>query len=165
MKNLLLLLLLLGFTTACDSNNDTPEPEEEIIESRLDELVFGIYYGRCSGDCTHFFKLKDGVMYKDVIEERYDGTEWDRFSASTARTDEYELAVGLMESIPDFLLESTQEKFGNPNAADQGTFFVVAKKGDTQMGPWLIDPFANQVGEELQDFHAELTEVLSILVN
>ncbi len=165
MRNSILFFLFIGCFFACKTADDVTTTETETETSKVDELVFGLYYGRCAGDCTHFFKLRDGQLFKDAIEGRYDGQEWDVFNESAAPNEDYRMTAGLLESIPDALLGSTEEKFGSPNVVDQGTILVVAIKSGTQLGPWQLDPRTDELPENLQVFQTEIRTAIDALMD
>lgn len=165
MRNSILFFLVIGCFFACKTPDEVTTTEIETETSKVDELVFGLYYGRCAGDCTHFFKLRDGQLFKDAIEGRYDGQEWDVFGETALKDENYRTAAGLLESIPDALLESTEEKFGSPNVADQGTILVVAIQDGTQLGPWQIDPRTDALPENLQAFQMEMRTAIDALMD
>ncbi|MEM9991977.1 MAG: hypothetical protein AAF738_09440 [Bacteroidota bacterium] len=166
MKNyiarLLFALIIIG-TIACETEEDTPSPE---TETKVEELVFGIYYGRCRGDCTHLFKINAAGLFPDTISGRLENGKWDNFDNTTPlSTEDYALASVLSSSVPEVLLNSPAGKFGNPNAADQGTLFVVAVQGGNQLGPWKIDPFETALNEDILPFQRELLRVINALRN
>ncbi len=165
MKNVMLFLLLIGGILACKTTDDVITADDETNDAKVEELVFGIYYGRCAGDCTHFFKLKDDQLFRDAIEGRYDGRDWDVFQETAAERTAFERAESLLDMVPDALLGSTEEKFGSPNVVDQGTLLVVATKDGTQLGPWQIDPITDNLDDNLKDFQIEMKAIIDELTN
>ena len=164
MRYSILFCLVIGCLFACKTTDDVVTTEET-SSAKIEELVFGLYYGRCVGDCTHFYKLQDGQLFKDAIEGRYDDINWDVFASSAAPTESYDLAKGLMESIPDALLESRETTFGSPNVVDQGTMFITAMQDGTPLGPWKLDPRTDQLPTELHVFQTQVKEAIDALMN
>src|SRR4051812_5608326 len=88
-----------------------------------DSFMFGIWYGECNTNCTTFYLLKNGKLFKD----RNENPERRRFNTNHLSNEKFEIAKQLQNSLPDFL-ETNTGTIGRPDAADQGTIFIRSKK-------------------------------------
>lgn len=122
---LILLLALFSFTfTSCS--------DEEIIDDTV--FIFGSTYGFCVGNCTHLFLYDGTTAYRDNME-RY--VEPPTFS-DISEADIASSAQLLLDEFPDLLKESSDERYGCPDCADQGTLFLRLQEGDG-IRTWYLD--------------------------
>lgn len=84
----------------------------------LDYFAFGNAYGMCQENCTTFFLIKDKNLYPDDMDY-YLGTSL-KFKSDVLPKEKYDLARGLIENFPDYLIKKPNKTFGCPDCVDQG---------------------------------------------
>ena len=154
MKKLLLILLCLPLLfISCNKN-------EEFEISNNEYLIFGHFYGMCSGeDCIETFKLTDEKLYED-LNDNYLGTE--PFNFVILGDDQYNEAKDLISFFPSQLLNENDTTFGCPDCVDQGGIFIGYKK-DGDLKKWRIDQYKNSVPDYLHDFIDKVNEKILII--
>ncbi len=125
------ILFLLGtllMTSSCDCD-----------ESDEDYLLFGHFFGECFGEgCVEIFKLDNESLSEDSndhypnLNGLYDGD----FTQLTK--EKYDLVKDIMEALPQELIDSESQVYGQPDAGDWGGVYVEYKKGD-KVTNWLLD--------------------------
>lgn len=152
LKNrLVLLLMILASVSGCEKN----------LEPGIDgNLVFGVAYGFCAGDCAHFFQIKEGALFKDKVE-RYAGDDL-IFEDAPLSNDKYILAEPLVRDFPKYLIENPNETIGCPDCADQGGYHLILKnEGESQY--WHIDTSTGSHPQEIRAYIEQLKSVLEQL--
>jgi hypothetical protein len=128
---------------------------------RRNYFVFGVSYNECSGDCTHYYLLTDGKIYPDNVDNSRKKIKYKNVSMSD---DKYRAAKKLQDALPDYLLDHPNETFGCPDCSDQGAIEVqLMKKG--KLIKWHIDSFRDKQPAEIQDYIAEMKQVLQSFRN
>ena len=145
-----LLSLLLGslllptlFTSGCRKD---PPP------SVNDYVVFGHFYGFCSGEqCIELYKYQGGKLYEDQRDYYptstlpYDG-KWVQLEDTLAV-----LGEEVRRSLPDSMLLYTDSIFGMPDAVDQGGTYVELNRGGVRYY-WVMDNSQGGLPEYMQPF-------------
>ncbi|QJX45931.1 hypothetical protein HMJ29_02845 [Hymenobacter taeanensis] len=116
-------------------------PENPPVEPAADELVFGQFYGECSGErCIDIYKLD--TRHQELLEDTKDA-----YPTTTApyegafvplATSFYRRAEDLGQYVPAQLLREPNGPIGQPDAGDWGGYYLeVNKKGKRSF--WLLD--------------------------
>lgn len=146
--------LVLGFTALflalCSKEVGT-------VQSEMDYLIFGHYYGHCGGEeCVEIFKLTDDMLFEDVADT-YNATEFD---FSPLGNEKFEIAQVLYQTLPAQLLNSTESTFGCPDCADQGGLYIEIATNDESRS-WRIDQNERMVPGYLHDFVNKVNRVIA----
>lgn len=152
-NQLVILLLILAIASGCEKGR---EPEFD------GNLVFGVAYGFCAGDCAHFFKLENGALYKDV-SDRYTGDDL-AFDPAPLPAAKYDLAEPLKLQFPDYLKNNPNETIGCPDCADQGGYHLFLETS-AEKQYWHIDTNSDNVPDEIRPYMSQLQSVLEQLRN
>jgi hypothetical protein len=128
------LLLTALCSGGCSKENPSVEPDSN-------ELIFGQFYGECSGErCIEIYKLdaRKQELSEDVkdsyptIAAPYEG-EYVPLSADFIRH-----AEDLGQYVPAQLLREANGAIGQPDAGDWGGYYLEVNKNGKR-GFWLID--------------------------
>ncbi len=155
------LFFILSFMiiTSCTNQDENPD------FSDADAIVFGHFYGFCTGEeCIEIFKLTDDALYED-ISDTY--PRWDRYYEGNyikLSQDKFEAVQSLREIIPDQLFSEQDTVFGSPDAADGGGLYFAIKK-DEYSRFWIIDQVDNDLPSYLKDFRSDLNESITLINN
>ena len=156
MIKLVYALLTCFILSSCTDDNN----------ASADELILGISYGECGGDCAHFFKLEDNKLYRDD-EENYwwSGQERPDFMNESFGNDAALTEIkNLKTSFPKFLIEANEDRFGCPDCADQGAIHVM-RRVDGEEQWWTLDNDISKNPEGLQEWTREVQGFLFDWIN
>ncbi|TGE10229.1 hypothetical protein [Hymenobacter fodinae] len=127
--------VLAGFCASSCAEDDTP------AEPRADELIFGQFYGECSGErCIEIYKFD--ARKQELAEDVKDlyptaGTPYEGEYTLLASSF-YRHAEDLVQYIPAQLLREANGPIGQPDAGDWGGYYLEVNKNGKR-GFWLID--------------------------
>jgi hypothetical protein len=104
-------------------------------KSKADYIMFGDYYGFCAGDCVDYYKIEEGVLYTDQLNEYPSNNNNHSF---TVYSNNYNASIlDLVNEIPDSIYNEG-EVVGSPDSFDQGGYYLeVHHNGNTTR--WKID--------------------------
>ena len=154
MKKIFLLLGLSMFIWSC----------EKAAKLENDEyLVFGKFNGFCASNCTTLFKIEGGKLYADDMDRYLPGDDL-VFESDPLPAEKYEEALKLYQDIPDKLKETTEMSFGCPGCVDQDIILLRYFDGADKK-EWQVDSDIESNPEYLQDYAAEVLEVIEKLNN
>lgn len=152
-RNWFFSTFLVLLTTACIT---CIEPTSTTTEDGY--LIFGVFYGRCSEDCTTLFKIEDKKLYADAIFEQYAAIDTLLlFQTIPLPNEKYQLATQLETTFPMSLLQEEQV-IGMPNVVDQGTVLIEYNDG-TITKRWYIDPNTSTLPAYLQPYIESVQEI------
>ena len=97
--------------------------------------MFGEYYGFCVGDCVDYYKIEEGVLYKDLLNEYPSNTNNHDFVAYNAGYSASILDLG--GEIPSNIYNEP-ETIGSPDSFDQGGYYIEINNGGN-IARWKID--------------------------
>ncbi|MEH0156018.1 hypothetical protein V6R21_17860 [Limibacter armeniacum] len=126
-----------------------------------EQLVFGLYYGECLGNCTHLYLIDNEMLYQDdsvtyIIPEQVP------FKPEALPSESYEMAKILLAEFPSALLNETDSIFGCPDCADQGGIFIRYSYGD-KTRTFRIDTNDNDLPEYLIPYSNKVESITSSL--
>lgn len=151
MKSFLFLSLSLLLLVGC---------KKDKTDTTGGQLVFGTYYGECGGDCAHFFKIKDGALYPDNTDNYYGGTL--QFSSTALPNDSFLLAKGLLDSLPQYMLNHADTTWGCPDCVDQGGIHIEYTSGDGVF-VWTLDSDTGSLPVETRAYAQRVKDVVRAL--
>ncbi len=155
MKKIALYFFLFLAFLSC---NEASDPEENLREG---VLVLGLTYGECGGDCAHLFKLDESSLFQDDES----GYWWTGQGAPAFQAEALDNTAALIEmqslltDFPNYLLETTEERFGCPDCADGGAIHVMREVDGKEMW-WTLDTEIKSNPEELQEWTSKVHEFL-----
>lgn len=153
MKNMLLIFALFLFLVSCKDKDNTSEP------SQTEYFIFGTGFGKCVGNCSHFFQINNGKIYPDDMLSAY--TQM-KFSITPLSNDKYLLAKSLLDSLPQYLINNPNTTIGCPDCADQGKIYIELKSNGVIIN-WNIDTDSNIYPKEIQSYIAKLKKIVDQL--
>lgn len=151
MKHSAFICILLMGTLGFQCTND---------ETTNDQFVFGVAYGFCSGDCAHFFRIKDQQLFTDSME-RYVSDEY-MFKSAALADEKYHLAKSLLDEFPEYLLDHANQTFGCPDCADQGGYHLLRVINGTTYF-WHIDTNSMNQPVEIREYIERMRNVIEEL--
>lgn len=130
-----------------------------------DYLVFGHFFGKCSGEnCIEIFKITGTDIYEDTndtypaIDPPYTGN-FTKLNRSL-----YAKISGLDKIIPSELVNTKERTIGQPDAGDWGgVYFEFSAKGKREY--WIIDKNRNNIPEYLIPFVQEIEDRIELLAS
>lgn len=136
--------------------------EEEISLDSNSYLIFGHFYGECSGEgWVQYFKLTDIQLFKDTNKNNYTGKG---FNFLPIEYKKYLEVKDLIDFFPEKLLESNKAKFGCPDCYDQGGLFIQYSRAG-KIRTWHIDQAKEDVPEYLYEFMDKVNEKINLINN
>ena len=159
MKNIALLFSICIALFSCGASND-----QDLDLEQNGKLVLGLTYGECGGDCAHLFKLEENSLFKDDES----GYWWTGLGEPAFQTEALDNTAALMNmqsilaDFPNFLLVTTEERFGCPDCADGGAIHVMKEVDGKEMW-WTLDTQIKENPEEIQEWTNKVQEFLTDL--
>lgn len=152
MKNILVLLFLMGILISCDD-------DEGVILNDGSFLIFGHFYGECLGEgCVETFKLTDNELLEDTLDD-YSGTNLEFVALDNGL---FERVKDLTDTFPQELLTENETILGCPDCADGGGLFIqYSRNGNIKS--WRIDQNKENVPEYLYDFMDQVNEKIRLI--
>jgi len=147
-------LLLIGSQISCKKDS------AELILNPDDYLIFGTFYGECTGNCVKLFKIQNNKLFEDDT----DGLTLEEipFKDKALETAKFEIAKDLIPSFPNDLLASEKRTYGCPDCADQGGVYIALKEGNLE-NVWSIDMSDEEQSEAIIEYKNRILEVLQDL--
>ena len=155
MKNILLILTIVGLLVSCNKDDDSIEINETNF------LIFGHFYGECGGEgCVETFKLTENKLFEDILDD-YSGENFDFVELSD---DKFEQVKDIENFFPNQLLNNNENIIGCPDCADGGGLFIqYSENGNIKS--WRIDQNKNNVPKYLHDFIDKVNEKIELINN
>ena len=125
-----------------------------------DYLIFGTFYGECLGNCSHFFMIRDGLLFMDDVEIGI--PEEIPFTNDPMSSADYDLAVELQEEFPSDLTDSDKRIYGCPDCHDQGGVYLELNNSEGRF-KWRIDTDDDEQSEAISTYKKRVMEVVSLL--
>lgn len=149
------LILVLFFSLSCGK-----EQEVKVTENNTDYLIFGHFYGHCTGEaCVETFKLTKNKLFEDSNDE-YSATE--PFNFTELPSGKFEKVKELMDSFPVELLNEKEITLGCPDCHDQGGIFIQYSKNGS-IKRWRIDQDKRDTPAYLHDFMDKVNEKIALI--
>ena len=117
MKKLFYFVLIASIALACSEGLESPNSQTV----RIDELVFGRFYGMCFGEsCVEIYLVNDEELLEDTTDnylfrEIFEQDQYLRMSA-----EKHSIALELLEEVPIQLTQQSNNVYGCPDCHDQG---------------------------------------------
>ncbi len=149
MKKLALLILYAAIIiSSCSKSSDVEGVE----------MIIGVIFGECDGDCATMYQFKNNLIFPDVIENGY--SESPAFSDESLDLDESLIQAfkRLEEMVPATLIENVAVSYGCPDCGDWGAI-VFSLNGRF----WTLDNAVENNPEEIQAFVLEIQHLLQEL--
>jgi hypothetical protein len=155
MKNIVLIITLVGLLVSCNKDDDSIEINETNF------LIFGHYYGECGGErCVETFKLTENKLFEDIVDD-YLGENFDFVELSD---DKFEQVMDIENFFPNQLLNNNENIIGCPDCADGGGLFIqYSENGNIKS--WRIDQNKNNVPNYLHNFIDKVNEKIELINN
>lgn len=138
-RRFLLIFSLIAFSCNADDTIDR------------NYLIFGKYAGFCLENCTQIFKIENRALFADTLQS-YPGSNQPYQGSYIPLTQfQFEQSKSLLDNIPDQILSLNDTVIGQPDAVDQGGYYIEIKTGNVHRY-WLIDTDLSKVPEFMHDF-------------
>ncbi len=127
--------------------------EEEPITFLSDELIVGLSYGECAGDCAFLYLLKDDMAFEDqnigsVAIEPENLT----FSTTPIPNITQERIDSLFSQLPERLDDYETEDFGCPDCGDWGSLHVIRITDSGDYQAYVLDNATENMTASLQPY-------------
>ena len=157
MKKALPLLCSLILLCACSDETDPGL-------GFSDYIVFGTFYGECSGDCITLFRLSETRLERDT-RNRFPDEDFQFISGQVLGTDDFIQARAILKTIPSELVNNPQDRYGCPDCRDQGGLYLNYRING-QTTALTIDPDdTDDQSEAIIRFKDELLDLVWALRN
>ena len=120
-------------------------------------LIFGKFYSECVGNCVNLYKIEDQKLYRDDLN--WGLPDEIPFQSKALDSAKFEIAKILIEAFPTALLKSNKRRYGCPDCADQGGFYIELKENG-ERNIWLIDVFDIEQNLTIINYKNKIDEVL-----
>ncbi|MFK8056628.1 MAG: hypothetical protein AB8F78_10950 [Saprospiraceae bacterium] len=139
--HLFIPLLLFG---ACSADETT------VITN---ELVIGLSYGECTGDCAFLYLLKDDMVYTDSGVDRVSFDPANHtFSSTPLPNIDQLLYDSLFSQLPGNLGEYEREDFGCPDCGDGGSLHVIRSTEEGVYNIYQLDNMTEEMDAGLRPY-------------
>lgn len=145
------VLISMMSITAC-------QKDEEVSS---DDLIFGLSYGECTGDCSYLYLLHNGELFADDGVEHFipDAIPFQ----STAEPDsDYQLSKNLLDDFPEQLVSNGQSSYGCPDCLDQGTIYLELRRNGS-VYKFELDPDGDSGDPAIDAYGSEVIRVVDLL--
>ncbi len=122
------------------------------------EVIIGLYFGECVGDCAEMYLLKEGQIFADIIENGYSESPAFSSDALVVESNLLDDFNDIYSSTPDLLLDSSDTTYGCPDCGDWG---AIHYQIDDRV--WTLDNSLENNPEEIQDFVVKIQELIQAL--
>lgn len=146
--------IFLVLLSSCEKEEVSPEP---------DYLIFGHFYGFCSGErCIEIFKLEKDKLLEDTkdiyptVSTLYEGTY------TQLSQEKFDEVKDLLNQFPEDLLNETAHVIGQPDAGDWGGLYIEYSSGGFRKF-WLLDQLKSNVPTKYHQFIDKVNEKISKL--
>lgn len=151
------LLSTLLFNSSC-SKEDAPDENQ-------DYLIFGHYYGLCSGEeCVEIFCLEALRLLEDSNDDYPNSSSFYNADFYELSSSQYEEVKDLMDFFPDTLLSINDVVIGQPDAGDWGGLYIEYNV-DGNRRFWLLDQKIDNVPPSLHEFIDKVNEDILLINN
>lgn len=147
------LLFALCIFTAC-------EPNDENLDTLKDELIVGLSYGQCSGDCAFLYLLKDGMIFADDGVDGVGDPASFAFSATPLTNYDELLYDSLLVELPVGLEKFEAVDFGCPDCTDGGTLHLIRVTENGEYSAYSLDHQVENMAGALQPYGRLLQRAL-----
>lgn len=132
--------------------------DEEIDQSVSQNVIIGLFFGKCAGDCAEMYLYNGGELFPDIITNGY--TEEPIFSnTSIVVSDEIRAILeSLGPDTPQLLSDNVGGIFGQPDAGDWGAIYY--QRGNDS---WTLDNANDNNPDEIQEFVARIQALMTVL--
>lgn len=148
---------LLFLTTAlvissCSESSDS--------ESNITEMIIGVSFGECIGDCATMFQFREDMVFADVVENLFSGDL--EFSNEALMLEENLIQdfKNLETLVPVTLINNDAVSYGCPDCGDWGAIFFSLNDR-----VWTLDNAVENNPEEIQPFVSEIQSLIQVLSN
>ncbi len=129
----------------------------DLIPDDDNYFIFGVGYCECSGHCATVYKIASDSLYSGMgsscVESYY------IYPGPALSQDKYDIAIQLVNSFPKELIENTEDRYGCPDCADQGGYYL-ERKSSGNLRTWMIDTNENALPGFLREYQAMLRQVM-----
>lgn len=125
-----------------------------IVDKKVDYIIYGVVCGECSGHCATMYKVDNKFLVRDTSDNYFHNRtklESGFISGDTLNKANFDEAKTLKEKLPDILLTSSEEKYGNPDNHDQCGIYIQFKIGN-QIKTFDIDTDLDKIPADLRDY-------------
>ena len=145
MKVLYVLALMLMFIS-CES-------DDEQFSLNQDEIIVGLSFGQCGGDCSYVFLIQDNKVFPDEGVDRIpiDPSE---LSFSSIPLDGFDTSRidSLLDEYPVNLSDFEQADFGCPDCGDWGALHVFRSSEVGIFESYTLDNATSNMNPALQPY-------------
>ncbi|MEO9964626.1 MAG: hypothetical protein ABJF11_02485 [Reichenbachiella sp.] len=155
MKSLFTFFLSILMMSCMDN---TPMNIETEKAASAEFLIFGHFYGFCSGEeCIEIFKLTNDALYEDT-NDVYPNTNSDHdFSFVQLDESVFKRVENINFEIPSKLLNEAEIIIGAPDAADGGGIYLELPNGRY----WLLDMSLTYLPECLHPLREQIRHAIN----
>lgn len=159
MKRFLFCLLILPFLMACSESFETPAVQKVSI----DELIFGRFYGMCSGEsCVEIYLVNNEELLEDTTDNILFQELFRTGQYLEMSEEEHQTAMELLREVPIQLTQQNNEVYGCPDCLDQGGLHLRIKDDDTDRN-FRFDLQNSENPEYLRPYLKKVNEVVNQL--
>ena len=154
-----LIAIIAVLPASCDKNTS-----QELSLGPIEELIFGVGFAECGGDCAKIYQLKGELLFADEDINYITSVEQEfTFQAEPLHPDKFRTAEVLLKTFPEELWIEQQQIIGQPNAHDQGGIILaVTRAGITKR--WYIDLVEERQPKYLIPYTREIKAVINKLI-
>lgn len=157
MTRAILYIICLSFLllTSCE--------KDEIELSNSDYIIFGHFYGLCSGEqCIEIFKLEKEKLFEDTRDQYPSSNDFYDGNYVQLSQQKFDEIKDLKDSFPTDLLDETEVIIGQPDAGDWGGLYIEYNLNGVRKF-WLLDQKKDNVPTKYLDFIDKVNEKISLL--
>lgn len=152
-----IFIIYFSFSGCCKKENENTAPQ-------VDALVFGYFYGMCSGNnCVKIFKLTDSEVFVNASSKYPSVDSLYPESYMLLPPSKFNLVKDLKGYFPTALLQETKRVIGMPDAGDWGGFYIeTIIQGQRRF--WLLDKMKSNVPSQYHFFMDKMDEKIALLL-
>ncbi len=156
MKQLIFALCLLTIAiSSCKKDN--------VISSTSDYLIFGHFYGECSGEkCIEIFRLEQNQLFEDTKDVYPYSTSFYNGNYILLSQKKFIDASDLLNFFPSDLLLEPKTVIGQPDAGDWGGLYIEYNYNGTRKF-WLLDQMKSNVPSKYHNFIDKVNEKIKLI--
>lgn len=155
MSKLIFSLAVVLSVLACKKTDNGPT-----IATDVEQIIFGVGYAECFGDCSRNFRLTTTQLFADNCD--YCPFTNIDFQTTPLADEKFQIAKPLFDALPAMLLNTAEAVYGCPGCSDEGGYYLeITKDGEKHVYQWSA--FFDEVPDEVRPYFEKVGQTLGDL--
>ena len=137
--------------------------KEGVVLSKSDYIIFGHFYGECSGEeCIEIFRLEKEKLFEDNKDKYPNGKDFYDGNYVQLSQQKFNEVKDLINYFPADLLNEPNTVIGQPDGGDWGGLYIEYNFNGVRKF-WLLDTMKSNVPTKYHNFIDKVNEKIGKL--